>query len=85
MRRSLAAAILPDGGKKIGTRESPNGERGSAGSEQSAANRVPLFYRADRRGEFREQLMDRHVKTVQIGHGKEQQLPYSKPVYDSCL
>ena len=34
------AAILPDGGKKTGTRESPNGERRYAGSEQSAANRV---------------------------------------------
>jgi hypothetical protein len=44
-----------------------------------------LFYRADRRGDFSEQLMDRHVWTVQIGHGKEQQLPCGKPVYGSCL
>jgi hypothetical protein len=44
-----------------------------------------LFYRAHRRGDFSEQLMERHVRAVQIGHGKEQQLPCGKPVNDSCL
>ena len=60
-----------------------------SGNLQGASDRRQiaslLFYRADRRGDFSEQLMDRHVWTVQIGHGKEQQLPYDKPVYDSCL
>jgi hypothetical protein len=60
-----------------------SGDRLGASNRRQIASL--LFYRADRRGDFREQLMDRHVKTVQIGHGKEQRLPYSKPVYDSCL
>jgi hypothetical protein len=60
-----------------------------SGDRQGASNRRQiaslLFYRADRRGDFSEQLMDRHVWTVEIGHGKKQQLPCGKPVYDNCL
>ena len=70
-------------------KQSPVSHPIESGDRQGASDRRQiaslLFYRADRRGDFSEKLMDRHVWTVQIGHGKEQQLSCGKPVDDSCF